>query len=50
MAERTWLKRVVHVLTRKTMPRNKFKTMDKEFRVHPEWIEFYNQTNSSRGE
>lgn len=48
MADRVWLKRVVHWATRKTSPRNKFKMLDKEFRVDPEWIDF--ETSKRHGE
>lgn len=40
MADRQWLKKIVHWATRKTSPRNKFKMLDREFTVSPEWLEF----------
>lgn len=40
MADRPWLKKAVHLVTRKTRPRNKFKMLDSEFHVDSDWIEF----------
>lgn len=46
IAERLWFKRLIHFLTRKSKPKNKFKIIEKELEFNGNWLEIVNGTRN----